>query len=605
MGRATITAESRESGGLYTVSIDYGTQWRDEQVAALDAQISELDAQIAGFQGTLDAFKATEEGPAESRLNAAVLAFVAVSGATPANPGAVEAARREHDAALRALVDVRGRYRALELTIEEMRSRVAAARKRRAELAALELAEVVEAWCADYTLDASGEVATIDIPGESGRAIIAPGAPAPTATDGELVAREAQEGLQVFFNAAILPGWQRWMPTFRIGELLRVDIGADVVDVQLDDAASSAQGLPINAASLLYDVPVRYMTCNAAAFEAGDRVVVQFDEQEWDAPSVIGFETNPRPCNMAYFGAEYDEVYDFGYTRTHWALSALVDVERLAVVERWETTLNYALGGMLSLNGQPYWEVSGFLGEISGVGPEAIVSDVLIEADGGSSYTLPAKAMSLAQVAGKLYGIEAEYRESGIFRLVREFDDSPPFGLLDTWAAAGSNASISTLHASADHIAVGGWLGASYGVRVLDIQTRALVLEFSTPDPVESVWVTSDYLAAMHWGGGTFRIELYRRSGAGYTFMQSFNTLQYPYSMCLVGNYICGKERNDLWVWRIDQDSCAVTFHGHMEPLIGKGGDVGVQLPGEPSMSGFLPDGSGRSGHRVCAVRRT
>lgn len=42
------------------------------------------------------------------------------------------------------------------------------------------------------------------------------------------------------------------------------------MDVDLDTARSSAQRLEISQSGSLSDVPVRYMTCDASAFEVGD-----------------------------------------------------------------------------------------------------------------------------------------------------------------------------------------------------------------------------------------------------------------------------------------------------------------------------------------------
>lgn len=45
-------------------------------------------------------------------------------------------------------------------------------------------------------------------------------------------------------------------------------------------------------------VPIEYMTCNAAAFADGDRVVVEFTNQSWSSPKVIGFLESPQPCGL-------------------------------------------------------------------------------------------------------------------------------------------------------------------------------------------------------------------------------------------------------------------------------------------------------------------
>lgn len=153
-------------------------------------------------------------------------------------------------------------------------------------------------WCADLTegTEYGTVVATHEIPGEPGYTVIAPACRAPAADDGQVIAREVMSPSQAYYNAAILPGWQKWQPTFRIGTLSDLDKQADTATVTLDAATSTAQGLAINQSSILSAVPIEYMTCNAEAFENDDRVVVQFIDQEWGNPKVIGFESNPRGC---------------------------------------------------------------------------------------------------------------------------------------------------------------------------------------------------------------------------------------------------------------------------------------------------------------------
>ena len=61
-------------------------------------------------------------------------------------------------------------------------------------------------------------------------------------------------------------------------------------------AQSSAQRLDVNQATTLANVPVVYMSCNAAAFEVGDRVIVEFQANDWKQPRVIGFVDYPKAC---------------------------------------------------------------------------------------------------------------------------------------------------------------------------------------------------------------------------------------------------------------------------------------------------------------------
>lgn len=152
------------------------------------------------------------------------------------------------------------------------------------------------AWCADFTEDATGEVATVEIPGEDKLLLIAPGAPKPVAADGALVAREAQSPGQVFWNAAVLPGWQKFRPTYRRGTITALDTAAETASVTLAADVSSAQNLGINPTPYLTNVPVQYMTCNAGAFEVGDKAVIKFTGGEWLQPKIVGFAENPRPC---------------------------------------------------------------------------------------------------------------------------------------------------------------------------------------------------------------------------------------------------------------------------------------------------------------------
>jgi predicted transglutaminase-like cysteine proteinase len=48
-------------------------------------------------------------------------------------------------------------------------------------------------------------------------------------------------------------------------------------------------------------VPIEYMNCNSAAFVSGDRVVVQFIDQKWETPKVIGFVENPEACGGTFY----------------------------------------------------------------------------------------------------------------------------------------------------------------------------------------------------------------------------------------------------------------------------------------------------------------
>jgi hypothetical protein len=48
-------------------------------------------------------------------------------------------------------------------------------------------------------------------------------------------------------------------------------------------------------------VPIEYMTCGASVFTDEDHVIVEFEDQDWSNPKVIGFASNPEPCEGSVF----------------------------------------------------------------------------------------------------------------------------------------------------------------------------------------------------------------------------------------------------------------------------------------------------------------
>ena len=201
-----------------------------------------------------------------------------------------------------ALVEAAARRDKLRTQWDAMEARDAASRDRLVVLQAIPDDPVQQAWCVDFTQTLGSEKATIEIPGEGNQRIwLRPGhagrADYDPARDGQLHHRAGLSGPQAYFNAAILPGWQRWMPTYRLGTLTSVDKIADTGSVSLDVETSSAISLPINGEATLTGIPIEYMTCNAAVFEVGDRVVVEFSERNWESAKVIGFQSDPKSCS--------------------------------------------------------------------------------------------------------------------------------------------------------------------------------------------------------------------------------------------------------------------------------------------------------------------
>jgi hypothetical protein len=120
----------------------------------------------------------------------------------------------------------------------------------------------VSAWCADLTEDLSGLVGTIEVPGErAGGVNIYPGyggaAAFDAAADGQIQGALAGTPAGTFYNLALLPGWQKWRPTYRYATITALD--GDHCDVTLEAAASSQQALDVNQGTTLAGVEIDYM----------------------------------------------------------------------------------------------------------------------------------------------------------------------------------------------------------------------------------------------------------------------------------------------------------------------------------------------------------
>ena len=220
---------------------------------------------------------------------------------------------RQAASIIAATAEDRARFAVLNYEIPLLQSSLLSDRAERNRLQSIPSDPQQSAWCADYTEELTGEVGTVEVTGEGEvgqfatwrRVIIRPGyenrANYNAARDGQMFHREGQFGYQAYFNAAILPGVQRWRPQYRIGVLTAVDNGAHTCSLNLQSEESSAQGLIVDPPSLaLAGVPIDYMECNSDVFETGDRVLVEFQGRDWDSPKVIGFESNPRPCLPKY-----------------------------------------------------------------------------------------------------------------------------------------------------------------------------------------------------------------------------------------------------------------------------------------------------------------
>lgn len=293
MGYATIVSGGTD--GRYVISLDWGESTKAALLAAISTLLDRLEIITADAQTKVNEGQALEDAAA-AKYNEAVETFIAAHQfQQPGSP-------RADDTAVRFWLQ---RLRELQTLHEPRRIRLAAlkferaqALKRVAYWTTFQASETRSAWCVDFTEEATigSTVAVLEIKGESDLIVIAPGARAWTPSDGQMVARELMSPEQVFFNAAILPGWQIDAPTYRWGTVTAVDAVASTVDVDLAEALSSAQRIDVNRETSLAAVPSNYMDTGSSVFEEGDRVVVHFLGQSWASPRVLGFLDNPRPA---------------------------------------------------------------------------------------------------------------------------------------------------------------------------------------------------------------------------------------------------------------------------------------------------------------------
>jgi len=304
MGKGEIISGGTD--GQYQVKVIFDKTNYDTLIATLNARIPELTAQISNLESEIDIleFKLDE---AISNVNF----YTALkAGQNPGTPW-YEFYSRE----LERFTDLKNKY-TKEKNIKERDLKIKQLEKKSLEKR-LEYIEdnfpddeTLSAWCADLTEDLSGNIGTIEVPGERGVVLIQPGhednAAYDVSRDGQLQPLIAANPYQTFYNLAMFPGWQKWKPTFRFGTITSIDSENDKADVTLDNANSSQQNLGINQTNTLTDVPVEYMQCNSAAFEVDDEVVVKF-EYDWTTPKVIGFKDNPKTC---YYNAIMFKLYD-------------------------------------------------------------------------------------------------------------------------------------------------------------------------------------------------------------------------------------------------------------------------------------------------------
>ncbi|MDX9896535.1 MAG: hypothetical protein RBS34_13895 [Desulfofustis sp.] len=292
MGKGEII--SAEGAGAYRLKILHDRERAEAQITKLQEEITALGASIANKDTEISTAEDEAEYLAQV-LDAKIHALGQEEEPTAATEQAVKDATRNHAEAVRLVASLRQAQ-------AYMRLRAVACEKRIGWIEDnIPADETVDAWCADYNEELTGNVGTVEVGREGGTLhVIVPGgadgskAAYDAARDGQLQPVVGSTAAASFVNYALLPGVAKWRPRYRTGTITALN--GDTCALTLTAATSTHQGFDINQAGSLAAVPIEYMTCNGAAFEVGDEVIVEFTGQAWDAPKVVGFVREPKRC---------------------------------------------------------------------------------------------------------------------------------------------------------------------------------------------------------------------------------------------------------------------------------------------------------------------
>jgi len=159
----------------------------------------------------------------------------------------------------------------------------------------------ITVWCADCCRNLTGTVGTMELYGLSTHTLIYPGYDGnrdvastylPT-RDGIMEDVKAMTPEAAAYNFAIFPGWQKWRPQYRAATITH--IYTDYCSVDIYDPRTRAEISIFNADSALHftGVPVRIKNYKTNVLVVGDQVVLEFQDQDYTNPVIVGFYTTP------------------------------------------------------------------------------------------------------------------------------------------------------------------------------------------------------------------------------------------------------------------------------------------------------------------------
>ena len=274
MGKVRIVGGGEK--GQYSVEVLHNRDRIDAEIGFLAGQIAEMIARRDELQAEYDE-AVIARNVAAAAVDEKVAAYIAGG-----SEGVLSV-----EAELIALAQASARVQTIDVDLAMVKGRLLQAEKRHEALDNIPKEEIQPAWCADFTEDLEGEVRSVEVPDEGREFLLIhpgynDGHVYDQARDGQLFWREGQTGYQAYFNAAILPGVQRWHPQYRFATIEALDKEAHTATIAYASMDSSAQGLLItDPLAKRTDVPIEYMQCDSAVFEVDDQVLVELQERDW------------------------------------------------------------------------------------------------------------------------------------------------------------------------------------------------------------------------------------------------------------------------------------------------------------------------------------
>lgn len=313
---AVATIVSVLGARSFLVQYDTGAAERAAALDALNARHVQLTLDIA--TATLAAAAAEDaEAPAAADYRAATDAYAAALLA--------EADAQAIDAALTAMEAAKQTWMALQSTTRLARTELTALQHADAnvlrELAqwttfepsvTVPATDVMHRGSLGGVFSVGMSVTTMEANGEPQQAFVSGSTNIPSGT---MRARQTMTPEQAFLNAALLPGWQKFRPTYRVATVTAVDVHAPSVTVALAADAAYGLHLGINQSNTLTITDIRYngglgIVLSLYAFVPGDSVLVGFDAQDWTRPFLIGFAGASRNGAQAYWLAEREITHE-------------------------------------------------------------------------------------------------------------------------------------------------------------------------------------------------------------------------------------------------------------------------------------------------------